>query len=77
MNFLKSDYIECLKLAISSDTTNGNHVALDIIEQTERTLKVLYDKQIRGKKEIIEENRYPMIVEQEALKFNLKKSKST
>lgn len=38
---------------------------------------MLYDRQIKDKKQIIEENSFPIIVELEALKYNLKKNDSS
>jgi hypothetical protein len=77
LSFLKSDYMECLKLAVSNYKSEEN-TCVGIIEQANRVKKLLYDRQLRNKKEIIDdEGRYPIIVELEALKFNLKKNSSS
>jgi hypothetical protein len=63
---LESDYIDCLKVMMNYPKLE---CAADIIKISERVRKLLFDKQIKQHKQVLEVNTFPQMIEKQDYQF--------
>ncbi|MFS8159872.1 MAG: hypothetical protein ACMG6E_06615, partial [Candidatus Roizmanbacteria bacterium] len=63
---LESDYIDCLKIMMNYPKLE---CAADIIKISERVRKLLFDKQVKQQKQVLEVNTFPQMIEKQDYQF--------
>ena len=63
---IDGDYVACLKITMNSQK---HDTSAEVLQIADRIRKIIYDRQIRPMKSVLEENRFPMILEKEAELF--------